>query len=248
MIVAGHNLLDGFNTSLWQGPESPLPTLGQKLWSLVHQYTKFPLGAADGPIVTVQYPVLPWLGVMCLGFGMARVFELAPDRRRRLLSIAAVVSIALFALLRGTNLYGDPRPWTWGTTTTATLMHFFAVEKYPPSLLFLLATLPFALVLLAGFDGRTFTSRFAQALVTYGRVPLFFYILQWIWAKFVAGVTVFLIYGIKSGADGKLVEFGGPIWLTHLLWLAGAFALFPLCRRYAALKARRRDLAILRYL
>lgn len=160
----------------------------------------------------------------------------------------AAIAVVLFAVLRGTNLYGDLRPWTWGSTTTATLMHFFAVEKYPPSLLFLLATLPFALVLLAWSDGRPFTSRFAQALIIYGRVPLFFYILQWIWAKFVAGVTVFLIYGIKFGADGTPVEFGGPIWLTHVLWLAGAFALFPLCRRYAALKARRRDLAILRYL
>src|SRR5262249_61866262 len=80
-----------------------------------------------------------------------------------------------FLVIRGLNIYGDPRPWS-DQVPDMTLLSFLRVNKYPPSLDFLLMTLGPALLLLEWFDrlkfGRT------NPLIVFGRVPLFYFLVH----------------------------------------------------------------------
>ena len=160
VLVGGHNLLDGVTPAQF-GAWAPL-------WNVLHVQGPTPFGF-------VAYPLLPWVGVMALGFALGDVYAWdAPRRRRTLIAIGAAAILA-FVVLRLANGYGDPQPWTGQATATFTVLSFLNVSKYPPSLLYLLATLGPALVMLATFE--SVRGRFAAVIEVFGRVPLFFYVL-----------------------------------------------------------------------
>jgi hypothetical protein len=124
------------------------------------------------------------------------------------------------------------------------------VQKYPPSLLFVLATLAPSLLALGLLDGRSFASGLGRALVTFGRVPLFFYFLQWI-AAHLTGIAVTAWQGhsiapyflnlVQIMTLPEPPAMGGPLWFTHVAWILGAVVLYFPCRWFAELKSRRRD-------
>jgi hypothetical protein len=160
------------------------------------------------------------------------------------------VMIGVFLVLRATNLYGDPLPWAPQGTVTTSAMAFMNVQKYPPSLLFALPTLAPGLLVLGLLDGRSFQTGIAGAVVTFGRVPLFFYLLQWPFAH-LAGIAVTLVYGgdialyfmhvLDLFTLSPVPAFGGPLWLTYLCWATGVLLLYWPCRWFAGVKARRRE-------
>ena len=255
-IIVGHNMLDGLQAVPWQGPDSPVPNALAKTWMVLHQGGVFPIGQFPSPMVLAMYPIIPWLGVMLAGYGLAELYGVDAERRRRWLYGIAAALLVTFIALRSGNLYGDPQPWSVQPTTARTIMSFMNVQKYGPSLLFVCATLCLPMLLLARLDGRTFTNPIARALVVYGRVPFFFYLLQWLTAR-IMGVIVALAYGREltyftmNPVDTfgvQFTEFGGPLWLTWLCWAIGAVLLYFPCRWYADLKARRKDVKVLRYL
>ena len=129
-----------------------------------------------GPFLFVfRYPLLPWIGVMLLGFGVSRVFELPPARRNALLLRAGVVLTLGFLLLRASGIYGDPNPWqVQPGGLTATVIDFLNVTKYPPSLLFLLMTLGPAAIVCAVAD--RVPDVIADVFVRFGRAPFAFYV------------------------------------------------------------------------
>jgi uncharacterized membrane protein len=256
IVVLGHNLLDRFQVQPWTGPDSPLPGPLAQLWMVVHQGGVFPIHGFPSPLVLAMYPFLPWTGVLFAGYGAAALYAGPGElRRRRLLAIGAGMLLLFFAL-RVPNLYGNPKPWVAGPDATQTLMHFFDVEKYPPSAAFVLVTLGLAVTALGLLEGRALRGGVARAFVTFGRVPLFFYVLQWITAH-LAGMMITALLGKGLGpyflnmvqlfSLPKPPDIGGPLWATYACWLAGSVALYFPCRWFAALKARRAD-AWLRYL
>ena len=257
LIVCGHNLLDSITVPAWTRPTQPAPTALAKLWILLHQGGLFPLFGFPLPIVRVHYPLLPWIGVLALGYVFADLWRLPVERRRRVLSQLGLAMIVAFVALRVPNLYGDPLHWQPQDTRFKTLASFMNVQKYPPSLLYLLATLSPCVLLLSFLQGRTFTNPLARALITYGRVPMFFYLLQWIWAHTCA-LIVSAIHGMPlavhfqsraatfMGAPAPI--FGGTLLDVYVCWFLGVVALYFPCRWYAGVKARRKDLLLLRYL
>ena len=256
-IIVGHNLLDRVQVPMWQGPDSPLPTALQSLWMLLHQGGFFPLGAPSAPVVHVFYPFLPWIGVIAAGYAFAELFELEPARRKRTLTLLGLSMLALVVALRLGHLYGDPLAWSAQPSTARTIMSFMNVQKYGPSLQFLLATLGLATLCLAWLEGRALSSWASRALVTFGRVPMFFYLLQWATAH-IAGILVSALLGksiapyfmndVDFFALDPLPDMGGPLWMVYACWALGTLLLYFPCRWYAGVKARRKDLAILRYL
>jgi uncharacterized membrane protein len=141
------------------------------LWRVLH----VPDRNAD-TLIRVDYPIVPWVGVMALGYCMGPLMRQPPTRRRRALLALGVLTVAAFLALRVTNGYGDPQPWSAQPTRTATALDFLRVRKYPPSLDFLLMTLGPAFMALAWLERAR--GRLATILVTFGRVPLFFYVLH----------------------------------------------------------------------
>ena len=218
-MIAGHNLLDGIRPG-------DLGVAGS-VWHVLHQPGRVHLG--DGISVFVLYPLIPWVGVMAAGYVLGPVMQLeAAPRRRWLLCLGAAITIG-FVLLRATNFYGDPAPWTVQETPLATVLSFLNCEKYPPSLLFLMMTLGPALMLLAVFD--YVRGQLAGWLVTFGQVPFFFYV-----------VHLYVIHGLAVAAS--LAMTNSPdlsLPGVYLVWLLVLVLLCPLCRWFTGLKQRRSE-------
>jgi uncharacterized membrane protein len=248
-MIAFHNLTDGIRVTGWQGPLGPDLGIGAKLWILFHQGGPLPLGDSSGPVGLVLYALIPWIGVMAAGYAFGRIYELDGERRRRVLVQIGAGCILAFFALRIANVYGDPARWSSQPTTAMTIVSFFNVTKYPPSLLFLLMTLGPGLLALAAFEGWRADSRVKSFFATFGRVPLFYYMLQWIWAHgaaivlaLIAGKEVaYLFRGLPNMYESAPPDAGFSLGVTWLVWLVGVFALYPLCRWYSGVKSRRKD-------
>jgi uncharacterized membrane protein len=190
----------------------------------------------NGTTVFVLYPLIPWIGVMAAGYALGPVMELdAEARRRQRLRLGAAIT-AGFVLLRATNLYGDPAPWTMGETWSATALAFLNCEKYPPSLLFLMMTLGPALLLLAAFENVH--GRLARWLTTYGRVPFFFYVTH---LYLIHGLAVAFALAMYSSLSAETPAVALSLAGVYLVWLFVLILLYPLCRWFAALKQRRTE-------
>jgi uncharacterized membrane protein len=250
VIIAGHHVLELWRVLAWFPPQSPVPTAAAKVWMVLHQGGFFPVADSRSPVVWANYPLLPWIGIMALGYALSEVYGWTPARRRRGLVLAGLAMAGSFVVLRGLNVYGDPRPWVAGANLTTTMMSFLNVNKYPPSLLFTLVTLAPSLLLLGLLDGHTLKGGPQGAVVTFGRVPFFFYVLQWPMAH-AAGILVATVQGkdispyfmhiLQIISMPKPPDIGGPLWATYVMWIAGVCLLYWPCKWFAELKSRRRD-------
>jgi uncharacterized membrane protein len=260
LMIALHNLLDRFHVQGWQGPNSPVPSFWAKLFILMHQpFEPLPVLGWPSPGVFVIYPLIPWIGVMAMGFVCGKLYDLEAARRRRLLLTMGGVATLLFFVLRTINVYGDPSPWKQQPSVAFTILSFFNVTKYPPSLLFLLMTLGPALLLLALFErdvSQVSGSRdksgilewFREAFITFGRVPLFFYLLQWPTAHLMSIIAHLIAHKPVAWMFTSPVLLSGPppgvgfnLAVVYLCWISGVALLYPLCKWFAGVKQRRRD-------
>jgi uncharacterized membrane protein len=249
LMIALHNLTDSIRVTSWRGPETPVPDVRAKLWILLHQaFEGFPILGFPSPVVFVLYPLIPWVGVMAVGYVFGVIYQLDAQRRRRWLLIIGGAATLLFIIIRAINLYGDPSPWSQQKNLIFTALSFLNTSKYPPSLLFLLMTLGPAILLLAFFEGRSERGRIQEFFITFGRVPLFFYVLQWF--------TAHLLSILLHAAFGKPVswlwrspiDFFGPVpgvgfnlAIVYLSWFTGIALLYPLCKWFAGVKLRSRN-------
>lgn len=233
-IVVLHNLLD----PVW--PMPPLFGASPPLWVALHAQ----MSATVGPFFLVfAYPVLPWIGVMLLGFGASPLFEGEPGARNRRLAVTGFASTAAFVVLRAAGVYGDPNPWAVQGAAAGTLIDFLNTTKYPPSLLFLLMTLGPAALLCSVADRVPGPVR--RPLVVFGRVPFAFYVAH---LYLIHALSVGL--GVSQGFDLRQLltimlfypeGFGVSLPVVYIFWAVVVLLLYPLCRRVASVKARRSD-------
>lgn len=231
-IIAGHNLLDTLHFPVGSAMHVP--------WAILHDrgWIEF----SDSLRLRTSYPVLPWIGVIALGYCMGPWFarSACAATRQRYLLLAGAGALLGFVALRLLNGYGEA-PWTNYSNATQTLMSFFNITKYPPSLLFITLTLGLGLLLLRGFE-RARQAPWIRTLTVFGAAPMFFYLLHLYVLKvlYLASVGLFgLNQGSYFGFDGI-----GAVWLTAVLLAA---ALYLPVRWFAGLKARRRDITWLKY-
>jgi uncharacterized membrane protein len=229
-IVVGHNLLDRFDHESF-GRLEPL-------WDLIHEQGQVTLGARR---VFIAYPLLPWVGVIALGFGLGTWFDKPAAERQRLLIRTGSAAVLAFVALRALNIYGDPAPWTWQARPGFSLLSFLKCTKYPPSLAYALMTLGPALIVLALFE-RVDPSKLRPLLV-FGRVPLFFYVAHLYLLRFTAAPLAYMRFGMAAftpppGHNGS-PEL--PLWAAYLALLLALTILYPPCRAFARKKAESRS-------
>lgn len=233
VLVAGHNLLDGVHF--------PVESVMHVPWAVLHD--RGWIEVSEGLRLRTSYPVLPWIGVIALGYAMGPWFGRGSDagQRRRRLLLTAGSALGLFFVLRLLNGYGE-KPWASGETLVQTLMSFFNITKYPPSLLFLALTLGFGLLLLVRFE-RGNDGRMVRWLAVFGAAPMFFYLVH----LYVLKVLYLACMAIWGANHGPYFGFDSvaAVWLGAA---ALALALYLPVRWFARLKARRRDIAWLKYL
>ena len=229
-LIAGHNLFDGIKAEQF-GAAAPV-------WNLLHQPAALDL--THGFKLIVLYPLIPWIGVMAAGYALGPLFRLKRETRARQVFAIGALSTVGFVLLRAINLYGDPAPWAVQNGVVATALSFIDCEKYPPSLLFLAMTLGPALMLLAVSDGAQ--GIIAGWITTFGRVPLFYYIVHiYLLHAFAILFAQITIGSAVFAASNKTDDHGLGLAGIYTVWLAVVILLYPLCSWFGAIKRRRTE-------
>ncbi|MBX7221202.1 MAG: heparan-alpha-glucosaminide N-acetyltransferase domain-containing protein [Blastocatellia bacterium] len=232
LMIVLHNLLDPFKSDQF----------GSFAWMWMIFHEGGLLQVTSSIRLFVVYPLIPWIGVMAVGYGFGAFVQSVPETRRKRVLLLGLGLTALFVALRATNLYGDPGHWAAQKSTLFTVFSFVNCQKYPPSLLFLLMTLGPALLCLAAVDRDL--GKWAQPFVTLGRVPLFYYILHLPLIHVAAGVCFYARYGpavFSFGPDNLPEDFGYGLPVVYLAWILCVLTLYPLCRWFAGVKKRRSD-------
>jgi len=249
IIITAHNLMDsrlfqianGLNASKFSG-----------LWKIL--YIGFFAGPVqfgpNGPNLIVLYSLTPWVGVMAAGYAFGKILTLEPARRNRICLFIGLGAIALFLVLRGFNLYGDPRPWRSPTPDhpMPAILSFLNCNKYPASLNYLLMTLGPIIALIPVLENARGTV--ARAITVFGRVPFFYYVLHIPLIHLLA----LIVSKIREGAVNPWLFTNHPMgnpeppdgytWSLPLLYLVWAIAiamLYPACCWFAEVKAKRTD-------
>jgi uncharacterized membrane protein len=227
-LIAGHNLFDAVHAA----------DLGALRWVWLLLHEEGGLEPFPGARWIVVYPLVPWVAVMAAGYVIGPWALLPRDVRRQRFARAGVALIGGFAVLRATNLYGDPHAWTTDGGPLRALLSFLNCEKYPPSLLFLAMTLGPALCLLAWMDRPL--GPWATRVAVFGRVPLLYYVLH----LFVIHAAAIVLAWPALGAAAVTRPFIGSEPLNYslpavyALWVAAVLALYPACRWFADVKQR----------
>jgi len=241
VIVVGHNLLDGVRAASFGE--------GAIVWELLHQ--PGPIFVHHQIVGVVAYPVVPWIGVICLGYWFGQVAEWAAERRERFAAGLGAAFLAVFCVLRAVHGYGDAIEFVRSGSEERSAMSFFEVTKYPPSLQYLLATLGVILLLYAGIDWmvtRGWAKMGRGAVEVYGRVPFFYYVLHiYLLHAIVLGVTAYeglnWRFWTVPGAVfvGHLPGWGFGLGVVYLVWFLVVAGLYLPCVWFGRVKARRRD-------
>jgi uncharacterized membrane protein len=216
-------------------PEATAAALGP-VTGLVFQPHYWP--EAPALPVSFVYIIVPWWGVMALGWGFGDLVKKHTDKA----GLVGLAAIALFVVLRAFDGYGDPGDWETQSRSIMTVADFINPSKYPPSLMFQLMTLGGALAMLPLLE--RWRGRLAEAFLVFGRVPLFFYLLHlplihaltWGWNSWRWGSR-------RPSPDDPL-----ELWAIYALFAFVLVALWPVCWRWAKLKKDHPDWTWLRYL
>jgi uncharacterized membrane protein len=247
LVIAAHNLMDPHMGSLLEGLDAN-PLSG--LWKIM--YVGFFAGpirvTAHGPNLIVLYSIIPWIGVMAAGYAFGKIVTLAPSRRNRFCFAIGGSAIALFLVLRGFNLYGDPRPWMAASASRPMpgFLSFLNCSKYPASLNFLLMTLGPTIALIPLVENLR--GAVARAITLFGRVPFFYYMLHIPLIHVLALVVSKVRLGFVSPWLFANHPMGNPeppegyTWslpLLYLIWGITIALLYYPCRWFAGVKARK---------
>ena len=252
IIMGGHNLMDPYMSKLF-----PTPSDSSFAWLRKILY----LGSFDGslklwpggPTLIVLYSIIPWIGVMAAGYAFGKVLMLKPVQRDRICLAVGLGGTALFLVLRGFNLYGDPRPWNapprpGGSPPMPALLAFLNTNKYPASLSFLLMTLGPTIALIPLL--QRMRGAVARWITVFGRVPFFYYMLHiplihalaLVVSKIRLGeVSPWLFANHPAGSPRPPEGYTWNLPLLYLVWAVSVVILYFACRWFADLKVRRKD-------
>ena len=246
LMVFGHNLLDNmhFNTHDLTG----------FLWGAIHERKLFEIGATS---IGEGYQLIPWAGVMALGYCLGSIFQngFDPGRRRKILLQLGLGSWILFIIIRSINAYGNLLAWETQPTGVRTFLSFLNISKYPPSLDYLLVTEGFAFIFLALTENLS--NRVSGIISVFGRVPMFFYIIH-IWLIHLFATLLAVLQGhswtdmtaFTSWVDGMpvLKGYGLPLSGVYIVWISLIVVLYPLCKKYDRYKSSHKEKWWLSYL
>ncbi|HEX7680275.1 MAG TPA: heparan-alpha-glucosaminide N-acetyltransferase domain-containing protein [Thermoanaerobaculia bacterium] len=235
LMIAGHNVVDLLP-----------PAKGSRMLQFLYFGGVFKMGAG-GPFVAVLYSIVPWIGVMAAGYAFGAIMVRGGDERRRLCLTIGLAATALFVVLRGLDVYGDPRHWRAGSAAVPVLFRFLSTTKYPGSLLFLLMTLgPTIALLPLAARARGIVS---NTLALFGRVPLFYYLLH---IPVIHAMAMVVSLAREGRVNPWLFEnhpmmpppvpdgYAWPLPLLYLVFVGVIAILYVPCRWFARVKAEHR--------
>jgi uncharacterized membrane protein len=199
---------------------------------------------------------LPWVAVMSLGYSFGSLYDatFSVQKRKRILNGLGFGSFVLFFILIAFNLYGNPTKWINYGDTSKTLMSIFDVNKYPPSLLYLLITLGGTFQFLANTE--KLKGKIVNFFCVFGRVPFFYYILHiyliHLLAAFAAYYTGFGWHALVLPKFITRVEYlkgyGFNLIIVYAIWIFVVALLYPFCKKFDSYKQAHKEKWWLSYL
>jgi uncharacterized membrane protein len=237
LLIFGHNLLDYYfaEESGW-------------FYAFLHKQKMFPVRPLP---IFFHYPLLPWPGVMALGYLFGRLLvRPSPNRNWAVWSIG-LLCVVLFLVFRGINLYGDPLPWeVQPRGPEYTILSFLNTSKYPPSMLFLLMTLGPSLLFIPWLE--KWQGHKVKFISVFGKVPFFFYLVHFliihliaiIWSEWQFGTSEWWLGPVSAFPEGYKLN----LFRIYGVWLGVILICYPLCRWYANYKRKHKEQWWLSYL
>ena len=211
LMLSLHNLLDYVDITNFG-------CFVQGLFKILHQHGT--IEYLSGWRVNVWYPIIPWPGVMLLGYLMGNFYRTGYDgkKRQRIFMAMGVLFLILFVVLRTFNIYGDSQKWISFDYLPQTILSFINCVKYPPSLLFLLMTLSLPIFLLGLLDNISFKPR--NLFVFFGKCSFVFYV-----------VHLFLLSSLKRFFGGLVSTDNSvnAVFKVYLIWLILVVVMFLFC-------------------
>lgn len=200
----------------------------------------------------MTYPQIPWLGIMLAGFAAGKLFEYESSKRKKIFLQFGLASLILYVVIRFINIYGDPVPWSQQKKSVYTFLSFMNISKYPPSLVFCLATLGITSVLLS--ISERFNHKTTKLISIFGSVPLFYFMLHLFVIHTIMLAMVFiqgyhwndLLFtnfnlGRPTGKSGVSLK-----WI-YVIWICVVVTMYPLCKWYSNYKSMHKEKQWLRY-
>jgi uncharacterized membrane protein len=230
ILIFGHNLLDSIHFS------------DSTLWTILHE--RRTVLATKDHIFSVKYPLIPWIGVMSLGYYFGNFYDksINPEKRKKLFNGIGIAALVLFIILRFYNLYGESSLWKEFDTISKSSFSFLNLTKYPPSLFYLLFTLGGVFLFLA--NSENLKGKVVDFFTVFGRVPFFFYILHIYFIHFFA----LIVAEITGYGWGKMIlpdmpykvdslkGFGFNLPITYLIWILVIIVLYFFCKKFDSYK------------
>ena len=233
LLIAGHNLLDKIHVTG--------TGMGAFFWAILHEPANFKFG---GVTIYVMYPLLPWIGIIALGYYLGYLYSAHYDTEKRFktLVVMGFSSISVFYLLRLLNIYGDASQWSAQKNIAFSLLSLLNVTKYPPSLLYTLLTLGVALIFMAFAESPL--NSFTRKIVVFGRVPFFYYVvhLYLIHLLAIGGAVIsgyhwsVMILKTRISLVPELKGFGFNLLTVYMIWIGLILVLYPCCKWYSSYK------------
>ncbi|MEO7693186.1 MAG: heparan-alpha-glucosaminide N-acetyltransferase domain-containing protein [Chryseolinea sp.] len=238
IVVAAHNLFDSVSFA----PD----TVQQVLWAFLHKPGTYQL--VNGYVFNFMYPLIPWIGVMMLGYCAGRLYQsdYSSEGRRELLFLIGGFCILGFVVIRAVNIYGDPSEWSIERNGVTTFLSFINLTKYPPSLLYLCATLGISLIALAALESRQYA--WLRPVSVFGKVALFYYVAHLFLIHTLALIVVAtqglpleaMIYpdSVKFLSPLLVGKFGFSLAEVYIIWVCVILILYPCCVAWNKMKTR----------
>lgn len=205
LIIFGHNALEPISFATNE--------IGYTLWTILHDRGYI----IESELINVKasYPVLPWIGVILLGYfaGPLYAHSTPSNIRKKQLLLSSFSAIAILIILRGFNLYGEAIPWEYSNNLIESVKSFVNFTKYPPSLDYILLTLGVAGIILFLLDN--INNKASKVIERFGSAPLFFYILH-LYVLLASYKVMVAIYGTNQG-DYFGVDTVAQVWLIALV-------------------------------
>lgn len=197
----------------------------------------------SGRAFIMGYPPIPWLGIMLVGFATGKFFELEFTKRKKLFLKIGLSSLVLFVIIRFLTIYGDPVLWNSQKDAVFSFLSFLNVTKYPPSLLFCLATLGIMFILLS--FAEQFSNGIKKVTLVYGKVPLFYFVVHFYVIHILTLLMLFAQglswsqFEFATGTFGrpKGLESGLPLWFIYLIWISVVAFLYKPSKWFGTYKA-----------
>jgi uncharacterized membrane protein len=237
VLFFGHNYLDQINL--------PDNVKNSPLGMVLYYSYNFMITLSPDRVIIVLYALIPWLGVMLLGYCLGKLYEsgVEASRRRKVLTGLGIGLLLFFFVFRYFNIYGDQVPWKEQPRGTVySIISFFNVTKYPASLLFYCVTLGCSLLVLSALEN--INNGFTRVMNVFGRVPFFYYIIHFYTIHIVTVVVFYLQgYGTKDIVPQGMPflfrppTLGFPLWGVYIAWFLLMVALYPLCKKYDRYKS-----------